>query len=886
MKTRQKLIYAFTAVSVLLFTVGLFALIQLQKVSRPLKEEIPSIVERITRTSHLDSLAQFIRYYDEVLTQSARNYAFTQNIKWKLRYKNTEPKLDRMIKQAAEKGDDTDKKHFSKINKANIKLVEMEHRVLELVDSGRVIEAVVILEGDDYRRQKELYEQGLRKYVQRRGAEYDAALKASTKAIDWASSRAQSLIETSIFLVAVFVVVAAVLSAVIGISVSFSVSRALKRSKNNTAKILRKIRPANAKKIAPTPADAELKAEIARLAQTKSALHSRIKELNCLYSLSKQIEQPDISLEQIFLKAAALIRNTYQEPEKTCVRITFNGIHYKTDNFKKTELSQHTRINVRQGKTGDIEVYYLGERPSPANDIFIKEESELLEAVARRLGEAAEHIQAAEKLQLFRDLLDRSNDSIFVIEPKWGRFLDVNDRACNSLGYSQKELLDMTVKDIDQTIGSDSAWTKYSEQARSKGNITTEGIHKRKDGNTITVEVNTRFMNFEKSSYMIAVARDITERKKAEEEIHKLSVAVKQSPASIVITDTDGNITYVNPRFTQLTGYSFEEAKGQNPHILKSGEKPPEEYKQLWQTITSGKEWRGEFHNKKKNGQLYWELASISPITNPQGQITHFLAVKEDITELKLAEVKQARLLEQVESINKELKDFAYIVSHDLKAPLRGIKSLVDWITTDYSDKLDDDGKEQMQLLVSRVDRMRNLIDGILRYSRVGIVQEERVAVDLNGLVPEVVDMVSPPENIEITIEGPLPVVECEKTRIQQVFQNLISNAVKYMDKPQGRIRIGCTQEDAFWKFSVCDNGPGIEKEHFEKIFKIFQTLAARDQFESTGVGLSVVKKVVEIYGGRIWVESEFGQGSTFFFTLPKQTTPAKDIKVETGAVA
>jgi signal transduction histidine kinase len=253
-------------------------------------------------------------------------------------------------------------------------------------------------------------------------------------------------------------------------------------------------------------------------------------------------------------------------------------------------------------------------------------------------------------------------------------------------------------------------------------------------------------------------------------------------------------------------------------------------------------------------------------------------------------ERKRAEELEkaynELERANTELNDFAYIVSHDLKAPLRGIKTLASWMSTDYAEKFDDAGREQMSLLLNRVDRMHNLIDGILQYSRVGRVKAEKVKVDLSELVPDIIDMIAAPEHISVSIEDEMPVVEFERTRIAQVFQNLLSNAVKYMDKPQGVIRIGCVAEDGFWKFSIADNGPGIEEKYFEKIFRIFQTLAPRDEFESTGVGLSLVKKIVETYGGRIWVESKPGEGSTFLFTLLKTGERVKDAKLETGVVS
>jgi signal transduction histidine kinase len=256
--------------------------------------------------------------------------------------------------------------------------------------------------------------------------------------------------------------------------------------------------------------------------------------------------------------------------------------------------------------------------------------------------------------------------------------------------------------------------------------------------------------------------------------------------------------------------------------------------------------------------------------TNLRKTTTSIDNLNREIAVRKKAEQRQAELLEQLEKINQELKNFAYIVSHDLKAPLRGIKTLVEWITTDYTDKLDDNGKEQMNLLTGRVDRMHNLIDGILQYSRIGRIEEEKVVVNLNELVPEIIDMIAPPENITITVENELPVIECSRTRITQVFQNLLSNAVKYMDKPQGLIKVGCVEENDFWQFYVADNGPGIEEKYFEKIFQLFQTLAPRDESESTGIGLTIIKKIVEMYGGKTWVQSKLGSGSTFFFTLPK----------------
>jgi signal transduction histidine kinase len=225
---------------------------------------------------------------------------------------------------------------------------------------------------------------------------------------------------------------------------------------------------------------------------------------------------------------------------------------------------------------------------------------------------------------------------------------------------------------------------------------------------------------------------------------------------------------------------------------------------------------------------------------------------------------------------NQDLTDFAYIVSHDLKAPLRGIGSLAGWIAEDYADRLDDAGRHQIDLLQARVRRLNAMVNAILAYSRAGRAMGEPVAVDLSIVLQSVIDLLAPPAHINVTIDTPLPTLMIDPTKAAQVFQNLLSNAIKYMDKPAGEVRVRCKEEQENWHFSITDNGPGIEAKYFERIFRLFETLAPRDQLEGTGVGLALVKKIVELEGGRIWVESTLGLGSTFHFTLPRHS-PTQD---------
>ena len=226
---------------------------------------------------------------------------------------------------------------------------------------------------------------------------------------------------------------------------------------------------------------------------------------------------------------------------------------------------------------------------------------------------------------------------------------------------------------------------------------------------------------------------------------------------------------------------------------------------------------------------------------------------------------------EDLNKSNKELEDFAYIVSHDLKAPLRGINELSEWISEDYSDVLDKKGKEELSMLRERTLKMNNMIQGILEYSRVGRTELEAEKIDLNNLVEGIIDLLAPPDNIKITIEDKLPEYTANRTRLGQLFQNIIGNAIKYIDKPKGIIKINCTDEGNEWKFGISDNGPGIDEKYFEKIFNIFNTLEKDPTDKSTGIGLTIVKKIIDLYKGKIWVESKMGKGTTFYFTLPKQ---------------
>lgn len=234
-------------------------------------------------------------------------------------------------------------------------------------------------------------------------------------------------------------------------------------------------------------------------------------------------------------------------------------------------------------------------------------------------------------------------------------------------------------------------------------------------------------------------------------------------------------------------------------------------------------------------------------------------------------EVKQRKIVEKkLKESNQELNHFAYVASHDLRAPLRGIENIITWIEDDCYNLLPKQSQEHFNLIKNRVNRMDELILGILEYSRIGKININKESVDLNNLLKEVIDNLSPPAHINIIIDNIMPTTNANRIPLLQVFLNLMSNSIKFNDKPHGEIHLGYKEEKTCYEFYVSDNGPGIAPEFHEKIFVIFQTLQLRDVMESTGIGLAITKKIIEQHGGKIWLSSDMKIGTTFYFTWPK----------------
>ncbi|KIL99326.1 Phytochrome two-component sensor histidine kinase Cyanobacterial phytochrome B [Paramagnetospirillum magnetotacticum MS-1] len=367
---------------------------------------------------------------------------------------------------------------------------------------------------------------------------------------------------------------------------------------------------------------------------------------------------------------------------------------------------------------------------------------------------------------------------------------------------------------------------------------------------------------------------DITAAVENAHRMHMLNRAVEQSPVSIVITDLNADIQYVNSAFLRVTGYSMDEVIGHNPRFLKSDLTPPAVFEAMWAALTVGDKWEGELVNRRKTGELYWEMASIQPISNIEGNVTNYLAIKSDITEQKSAAAKLAELVEELRRSNEELEQFAYVASHDLRQPLRMISAYLGLLERKLSASFDQDARDFFGFAVDGARRLDRMIVDLLEYSRIGRITTPMAPVPLGEAVSNALrylEVAIAESKAQVLVPDILPTISGDGGELVRLFQNLIGNALKYM--PEGRrprIEVFCRDGDGEWVVGVKDNGIGIAADDLKRVFGIFQRLVAREQYEGTGIGLAVCRKIAEHHGGRIWVESECGLGSTFLIAFPK----------------
>ncbi|WP_218599291.1 PAS domain-containing sensor histidine kinase [Polaribacter sp. NJDZ03] len=367
--------------------------------------------------------------------------------------------------------------------------------------------------------------------------------------------------------------------------------------------------------------------------------------------------------------------------------------------------------------------------------------------------------------------------------------------------------------------------------------------------------------------------RDITLEKKynisLEVEKEKYSNIIANMNLGLVEINIEDKISMVNQSFLEMSGYAKEELIGKvggDIFTFNSGSNiiKDQKVKRLKGESTSY-----EFKTKNKKGDIKYWLVSAAPNYNLHGENIGSIALNLDITNFKKLELQKEQILKELEKSNEHLHEYAHIVSHDLKSPLRSIDALVSWIKADNEGKFDEMTLQNFGLVETTLETMEKLISDVLEYSSAGSSTQEDEDVDLNNTLCDLKKILFIPENISVNVLKNLPIIKGDKTKFQQLFQNFISNAIKFCDKEVGIVEINYEDKEPFHQFSIRDNGIGIEKKYHDKIFEVFTSLNKRE--DSTGIGLSIVKKIIALHEGKIWLESEPNKGTTFYFTIKKE---------------
>ena len=357
-------------------------------------------------------------------------------------------------------------------------------------------------------------------------------------------------------------------------------------------------------------------------------------------------------------------------------------------------------------------------------------------------------------------------------------------------------------------------------------------------------------------------------KKELEAQKEKFGSIIANMNLGLVEVDNEDTILLVNQSFCKLCGYTEEELLGQKAaSILGVVRKDLVREKNVLRFKGISDSY--ELQVRKKSGELRHWLVSGAPRFDECGNTIGSIGIHLDITDQKNLKFQKEHLLKELEKSNRGLREYAHIVSHDLKSPLRSLSALTTWLNDDYREVLDGEGAYSLEMMQEKIEAMDRLIDGILKYSSIDGDGMESTPVDINAVVQNIREIIFIPEHVNVVIMNPLPIINADKTKIHQLFQNLISNAVINIEEEEGIVTISSKETPTHWEFGIQDNGIGIPEEYHEKIFEMFQSV--RSDEGSTGLGLFIVKKIVNLYEGEIWLESELGKGTTFFFTLKKQ---------------
>lgn len=553
----------------------------------------------------------------------------------------------------------------------------------------------------------------------------------------------------------------------------------------------------------------------------------------------------------------------------------FWGLTVETDSHNIAQIYQKSHRFKTKYRRGDGQLIYV-EISVTMTDL---EDQPLLFAFVRDLSDRVVTAQALfESQRLIQKITDTVPVIIYIYDLTEQKNIYFNSQICEILGYNIAQIQKMEKQQnlLQNLLHPDDC--RSAKQLEERWQSVKDGEILQTEMRMKTVTGDWRFFQCEETLFLrkenlpkqiLGVAVDITERKKTQEKLLRLSKGVNSTSDAISMTDVNGILIYINPAFVKLFGYQIPQIIGQGG--LDSLYTDSSVTAGVFKTIKQGNSWSGEVKMPTRSGDTLDILLRADAIKDESGVTIGFINIHTDISDRKRAQEELAQRAIELARSNAELEQFAYVASHDLQEPLRIITSYTQLLSRRYVGKLDSKGDKYIDFIVKAAQRMQQLIEDLLQFSRLGSEKTELVPVECEavlGIVLDNLDLAIHDSSASVT-HDPLPNVMGDRSQLAQLLQNLIGNGLKYRGERSPLIHISAVRSNEFWCFAVSDNGIGISSEFFERIFTIFQRLHSREEYPGTGIGLAICKKIVQRHGGKIWVESEIGQGSTFYFTLP-----------------
>ena len=544
-------------------------------------------------------------------------------------------------------------------------------------------------------------------------------------------------------------------------------------------------------------------------------------------------------------------------------------------------------------KTGHVTIFPVLDANSRCVQLVgtvhdITERKEMEEALRKGHVELEQRVlerteQLKKSQERFRDIAESSSDWFWEMGPDL-KFTYFTESLRDIAGIDPKDLLGFSRQELVSERENSEKWEKHLEDLNNHRSFRNYRYEiQRPDGSTQYISISGKPVfkqNGEFEGYR-GTGTNRTRQRFAENYIRKLSLAVEQSPNAVFITDTQGAIEYINTKFTELTGYTAEEAIGQNPRILKSDETSEEPRSDPWKTILPGKEWRGEIYHRRKDGTLFWVNETIAPVTNEEGEITNYVATHEDISERKEAEFAAQSALNQAEIANRAKSELLANMSHELRTPLNAIIGFSGSLKEEtFGPVGSEKNREYLDDIHHSGQHLLELINDILDVSAVeaGALELDEEDVNLTDVVETSVRIIRPRADngqvrVASAIDSEIPMIYADARRVKQVFLNLLSNAVKFTSKG-GDVTVSAQlNDDRSLAGVVADTGVGMTEEEVIKALSTFgQVDSGLDRkHEGTGLGLPLTKALMELHGGTLEIKSEKGNGTTVTVTFPKE---------------